>query len=100
MGNMQAAGYAEGVQEGWWNLDNALYAHLTGNFYPPHPSYMVGPCKRAIAKANKGLWNSRVRLPEEAKHRVYGSLVPVHIMVEAMHLDAFIEYDEEDYDDE
>lgn len=71
-------------------LDQALHWHLTANHYPPLPVTMIGPCKRAIRKAKRGNWDSRVRLPEGVRFR--GSkLAPVHAVIEAHHLHAFLE---------
>ena len=99
MGRMTAVGCKDMVDEGQMSLDNALMIHLRSNHYPPIPSSMVPVAKRALAKANKGEWNKKVRLPEGVEHRVHGKLVPVHIVMEYMHLDSFLDQPEEDFDD-
>jgi hypothetical protein len=71
------------------NLDQVLTWHLQSNHYPPIPTSMVPPCKRAIAKANRGDYNSRVRLPKGITYKG-STLAPVLAMIEQHHLDSFI----------
>ena len=73
-------------------LDTSLLWHLQSNHYPSLPSILVGPAKRAIKKAKRGEWNARVSLRGTGvRHRRYGELVPVSVLVEGWHLGAFIE---------
>lgn len=100
MGSMVAAGYAEAVASGITTLESAVAGHLLGNFYPPHPRFMIPVAIRAINKVNSGD-TSRVRMPEGAEHRRYGKLVPPDVIVGALKLEHFItnpEYWEEDWD--
>lgn len=89
MGYTQALGMAEAVAENAVNLDAALSWHLQSNHYPPVPSSMVAPCKRAITYARKGEWDRNVRLPEGVTWRGKRS-APAHAVVEGHHLEAFI----------
>lgn len=71
------------------SLDQALRWHLQCNHYPPVPTSMVGPCKRAIKNASRGDLKKRVRLPEGVTWRGE-KLAPTWAIVEGHHLDAFI----------
>jgi hypothetical protein len=71
------------------DLDTTLVWHLQYNHYPPVPRSMVGPCKRAIAKANRGEWDAKVRLPQGVTYRGK-SLAPVSAVIEQHHLDGFL----------
>lgn len=97
MGSISAMGMKEQVGEGNVSIDTALSWHLTSNHYPPIPSYMIPVAKRAIAKANRGEWEKKVRLPKDVEHRVYGKLVPVHEVVSHMHLDCFLDQDDDEF---
>lgn len=101
MGNTVAMGFASAVNDGLTSLDSALHYHLTCNHYPPLPSSLVGPAKRAIQKANRGEWDANVSLRDtDVTHNRYGKLVPVSVLVEGLHLDAFLEPDEDYYEDD
>jgi hypothetical protein len=89
MGSMQAAEFSLLVDQGALKLRVALEWHLTANHYPPVPLSMLPVCERAIAKAKKGRWESRVRLPKGCTFK--GSIyAPVHEVVTGHHLDTFI----------
>ena len=95
MGSMTALGYKDMVDEGQMSLENALAIHLRSNHYPPIPTSMIRPCMRAIKKANRGEWDKRVRLPKGISHKIYGSFVPVHEVIREVHLETFLDLEEE-----
>ena len=71
------------------SLEQAIGWHLQGNHYPPVPVSMVEPCIQAIQNANTGDWNALVKLPSPITWRGQDS-APTHALVEAHHLDAWI----------
>jgi len=72
------------------DLDTALSWHLTANHFPPLPLELLPVAKRAIAKANAGRYDDRLKLPAGIRYRDASS-APVYACVEAWHLDAFLE---------
>ena len=76
-------------------IDAALQWHLTSNHYPPLPVALVAPCKRAIQNANRGLWEKKVVMPTGYGFRYS---VTTSQMVEGCHLDSFLDYAGEDWD--
>ncbi len=93
MGSTFATELAEGVQNKV-DLENAVRVHLLYNHYPPVPVSMVGPCLRAIEYANRGEYDKKVRMPEGITYKGK-KLAPVDAVIEAHHLEFFIEPDEE-----
>lgn len=88
MGNMQALGYAEGVKEGWVTLETALEAHLGSNHFPPVHPVFVATAVEAIDRANMEDWDHEILMPNGIKKTV-GSIV------EELHLDAFLDFEED-----
>ena len=86
MGSMHAEEYASMKGK---NKDAGLLAHLQGNHYPPVPSSMLGPCKRAISAVNRGKHDAKIKLPEGVSWRGEKH-APASAIVEAHHLDAWI----------
>ena len=86
MGHLQASEMAR-----YANLDIALFWHLTSNHYPPLPKSLIKPCKEAIGNAMDGEWDKEVDLPEGIALGEVTS-VPTRRIVEACHLEPFIEY--------
>lgn len=78
MGYMSALGMAEMCND----LDTLLRWHLQHNHFPPVPVEMVPYCKRAINYAKKGRWDTKIN--------IQGKKVKVWILVEQLHLDAFL----------
>lgn len=94
MGYLQASEMAR-----YANLDIALFWHLTSNHYPPLPKSLIKPCKEAIRNALAEEWDKEIDLPEGI---ALGSVttVPTRRIVEACHLEAFIDtYSGKDDDD-
>ena len=94
MGNPQAAAYAELVEDGTTGLSTALTAHLQSNHYPPVPTTMVPACIEAIDLANQDDYDATVDLPEGITYK-NATAAPVWAIVEAHHLQAFINDPEE-----
>lgn len=80
-------------------LDRQVAWHLQGNHYPPIPLVMVEPCVEAIELARLGYYTADVKLPQ-----VQGAdgkpfqitwhgqdTAPVSAIIEAHHLDGFIQ---------
>jgi hypothetical protein len=51
---------------------------------------MIAPAKAAIALAENGESDEMVQMPDGAEHRKYGSQVPAWVMIQSLHLEAFI----------
>ncbi len=92
MGSLQAMEMAEMLE-----IDNALEWHLRYNHYPPVPVSMVQPCKEAIQAGLEGDWFRMIPLPEGTTYRG-SSFAPADEIINAHHLDPWLELDEE-YDD-
>ena len=90
MGNLQAQSYADGITEGWVDLETAVTCHLQSNHFPPVPTFMVPVALEAIEYANLEEWDTRIELPEETLWRGSSS-APVHAIVESFHLGAFLD---------
>ncbi len=73
-------------------LEDAIGMHLRGNHYPPVPLSMVQPCIDSIDAFNEGEGDRMITLPEGVSWR--GQLdAPAYAIIEAHHLDAWLEYD-------
>jgi hypothetical protein len=89
MGSMHAMEFA-----GMENREFAIRLHLQSNHYPPVPSSMVEPCIKAIDIANSGQsWDTMIDLPEPIKWRNLPQ-APASALIEAHHLDAWLEGEE------
>lgn len=91
MGRMQADEFGGLVQAGEIALELALGWHLQSNHYPPVPSEMVEPCKKAIELANAGEWDEMVDLPEGVEYRDGSTMVTAAVLIESFHLDSFLD---------
>lgn len=75
-------------------LEDAIGMHLRGNHYPPVPLSMVPVCIEAIDAYNEGDASVMVKLPEGVSWR--GQLeAPAYAIIEAHHLDAWLDIDED-----
>lgn len=97
MGSTGALGMKESVDMEWVRLENALVWHLRSNHYPPVPTCMVEPCMKAIRYANKGKWDTKVRLPEGVLYKGKYKTAPVFSIIEAHHLESFLDSDDDEY---
>lgn len=75
--------------------DAILQWHLRYNHFPAVPPYMLPVAKEAIRRAREGRWEEEIPLPTRVVHADHGATVPVEILVEELHLEAFI-FDEEE----
>ena len=91
MGRLQAMEFANLVEEGQTSLDMALEWHLTANHYPPVPVAMVAVCKEAIRLSELGEYDEMVELPEGISWKDQ-TVAPVRNIVEAHHLEDFIQW--------
>ena len=91
MGNLQAMAMAEAIGSGV-SLDAALVWHLRSNHFPPLPLTLVKPAKLAIRRCIRGEYERpRVTLPLTVSCRQHGMLCPAWHVAEVLHLDSFIE---------
>jgi hypothetical protein len=93
MGSSVTAGYADAIDQGICSLDMAVRAHLQSNCYPPLPVELVPACVKAIHNVQTGGSEKSVRLPACLKMRSgngFSRTVPSWRLVDAAHLDAFI----------
>jgi len=60
MGRMYEAGIAEAVGEGYIDREQGLRLHLSANFYPPHPSYVID----STVEGFKKYWAGEISLDE------------------------------------
>lgn len=90
MGYLSALGMAKanGVNEstiGW---------HFSYNCIPAVPNKMIPFALKAIGYANKGMYKTQIKLPEGVSY--HGKrMVPVYKVIESLHLDVFIQQEEE-----
>ena len=87
MGYRTALEFKELADEGAISLERALEYHLTANCYPPvHPAF-IPVAVMAIHYYKDGDYDTIIALPN-------GKALTVYQIVEGLHLDAFV--DEED----
>lgn len=74
-------------------LEDAIGMHLRGNHYPPVPLSMVPVCIEAINAFNEDREGDKmIKLPEGVSWR--GQLeAPAYSIIEAHHLDAWLDLD-------
>lgn len=98
MGALGAMGMADSVSEGYASLSQAMTWHLRNNHYPPVPLEMVDVCIEVIKHVNAEQhdtdWDMTVPLPEGVLWR-HQTEAPLWAIVEAHHLEAFIEMGDE-----
>lgn len=75
-------------------LSAQIAYHLRANHYPPLPLSMVEPCIAAINAANAGDWYEPIELPEPILWRGESS-APTHAIIQAHHLESWLEGDAE-----
>lgn len=88
MGSLQASEFSNLVDEGAIQLDQALTWHLRGNHYPPIHLDFLASAKKAIELANEGDFTTEITLPN-------GKVKTVGGIIEGLHLDSFVKYEEE-----
>lgn len=73
MGRLGADAFAELVEDGTAQLDQALSWHLTSNHYPPVPTFFIPTCKAAIEAGQDEDWDREIPLPRGCvTHSVIG----------------------------
>jgi hypothetical protein len=100
VGSLQAQEFASLTAAGDVSLEQSLAWHLRANHYPPVPLSMIQACVQAIEIGQRYQWgdadlNDRVDLPDGVLWREQGS-APAWAIIEAHHLDAFIQSEEEE----
>jgi hypothetical protein len=86
MGYLQAAEMAALAPD----RETALRWHLQSNHYPPVPTSMISVCEAAIDATIDGDYDDEIELPEGVRYQG-NNTAPAWAIVEAHHLDAFIE---------
>lgn len=92
MGSLQAAEMAEML-----SIEDAIIWQLRSNHFPPVPMSMVQPCIEAINAYNNGNPEEEIDLSGSLYRG--NTTAPAWAIIDAHHLHAWIELDEE-YDDE
>lgn len=92
--------YAEGLAESGLGLGLALSVHLSSNHYPPVPQDMVPVCIAAIEAGNEGEWDRLIDLPEGVEYKDGRTAVEASVLIESLHLDAFLDGEDEWYDED
>ena len=72
----------------------ALEWHLQSNCYPPVHGAFIPMARKAIEHARAGEWNHLLEFPEGAGR--HGQTEPVQWVIEKLHLQAFLEGDNND----
>ena len=80
-------------------LEDQIRIQLRSNHYPPVPHSMVQPCIDAIFACNEDESNRQIELPEGVTWRNQ-TTAPAWAIVEGHHLDAWVSYDEDYYDED
>lgn len=70
-------------------LETSLTWHLTSNHFPPVHEVFVPVAIEAIELANEGNWQDTITMPN-------GVTLTVASIVEQLHLDAFLDNEEDD----
>jgi len=73
------------------SLEDQIGIHLSSNHYPPVPQSMVAPCIEAIELCNAGDQGELVDLPDGILWKGEPQ-APAYAIVEAHHLEPWIEY--------
>ena len=95
MGSMALAGMMEANEMLGLEEDAILSWHLSSNHFPSQFQYL-DVAKEALRLAREGEWNATVNVAEIMGDDRCRTDVPVWRLIEAWHLDSFIE-SEEDY---
>jgi len=83
MGRMALVDMLENAKQ-----ETALLWHLQSNHYPPVDSAFLPIAHIAIEHANNGEWDTTIEMPN-------GKTLTTSEIVEGLHLDDFIQYEEE-----
>ena len=80
--------WIEGFLEMGVDADIALGYHLKANHYPPVSGDFIPACKKAIEAGNNGEQDKEIEMCN-------GKILTASRIIEGLHLDSFLEYDEE-----
>ena len=90
MGHLRAMEAATVMTE-MAGAEAAMHYHLTANHYPPVPSEMVPVALEAVSLFAAGDPDGRVELPDGITYRDGSTSVAASLVVQSLHLDAFVE---------
>ena len=85
MGIMTALGYIEAVEMGVITTEQAIRAHISSNFYPPHPEPMADVAVMAVELANQG------KVDEIIEHEMWKQGYSVRYIIERLHLEPSVD---------
>ena len=82
-------GYLQAIEmSNLMDLEQGIRWHLQYNHYPPVPKQMIPVAVAAVELCRDDQFNKTIETPFE--HRVYGWKVPAYIIVEAYHLEPWV----------
>jgi hypothetical protein len=87
------ANFANDLASSRLSMEESLTIHLRSNHFPPVPVSMIPACVTAIYSCQDGDPNELIALPSGVSWRG-SSEAPAYAIVEAHHLDAWIEGEE------
>jgi hypothetical protein len=87
------ANFANDLASSRLTMEESLRVHLRSNHFPPVPVAMISPCINAIYACADGDPNELIVLPSGVSWRG-SSEAPAYAIVEAHHLDAWVEREE------
>lgn len=82
-------GYLQAIEmSNLMDLEQGIRWHLQYNHYPPVPSEMIPIAAKAVRLCREDKFNETIVLFFE--HHVYGWSVPAYVIVEAYHLEPWV----------
>jgi len=81
---------------GQTDLDTALGWHLSANHYPPIPAEMIEPAKAALEAFRESDIEREIELPDVVTYKDGRTTAPAWALVEHLHLEAFLDAEEEE----
>ena len=70
------------------SLEQGIRWHLQCNHYPPVPNQMIPVAVKAVLLCREGNFSETVKTPFE--HRIHSWTVPAYVIVEAYHLEPWV----------
>jgi len=89
-----------GILETDLPLEEKLKLHLVGNCYPPVPTELHPVCLTAIHLVSDGKPDVKISLPIGFTYKGGETEAPAYAVVENFHLDLFVEYKDEEGDED
>lgn len=101
MNNMGYNTAVDLAQSGFFTMEDSVRYHLSGNFFPSIPSYMVQPCIDAIEAYNNGDSEELIKLPLPV-YQGNKDLAPAISIIRAHHLEPWLSEfeDNDDWEEE